>query len=248
MRTRTTTTTLLALALFSAACAKTAEKEDARFTRAQANVDKLAAVYPSFAGALTAQKKKAQDAMAAAKKVSDEKQRIEAMSDANDLLTGGFVRALGDVDGAEKKLRRKMTDATRQATTDTLRLSAKQASDSAERVLASISERLKTGAKDAAAAKAVLDKVSGDIREAERNLDRVLRDAKAAAKASKPAAGASGATGTAGAAGTAKPTTDTKAEATWTCAYCGRTNHADKLSCEGCGAAKAAPSDKKKKR
>lgn len=234
-----TPTAALALLLLVGACAKTAEKEDARWTKALASVDRLAAVYPAFAPALKAQKAKAEAAMAAAKKVSDEEQRVEQMSDANDLLTGGFVGQLGRVDDAEKRLRRKMTDTTRQAKSDTLRLSASQASQSAERVLAGVSQRLKAGAADPAAAKAVLDKVNGDIREAERNLDKVLRDAKSAAKAAAAPAGAA-------AAGAAAKTAEPKVAATWTCEYCGRSNHADKLSCEGCGAAKSSKPDKKK--
>lgn len=245
MMARTTLPTLVAMALLGAACAKTAEKEDARWTKAQANADRLAAVYPGFSSALKAQKQKAQTAMTAAKAVSDEKQRIDKMSDANDLLTGGFVRDLGNLDSAEKRLRRKMTDATRQATTETLRMSAKQASKSAERVLKGVRKRLEAGASDPAAAKAVLSKLTSDIREAERNVDRVIKDAKKAVAAAKKATGAAGA-GAAGAGAAAKPT-PTKV-ANWTCEYCGRSNHGDKLSCEGCGAGKSAKADKKKKK
>lgn len=248
MSIRTKIPTALAALLLLAACSKTAEKEDARWTKALASVDQLAAVYPGFAPALTAQKKRAEDAMQAAKALGDEAQRVEKMSDANDLLTRGFVGDLQGVDGAEKRLRRKMTDATRQASSETLRLSAKQAAQSAERVLVEVKERLRAGAADPAAAKAVLSKVTSDLREAEKNLDRVIRDAKKAAKAAKAAAGAGAAAGSAkGAAAGSAAKTDAEKAATWVCEYCGRTNHGDKLSCEGCGAAKSSKPAKKKR-
>ncbi|WP_428262386.1 zinc finger Ran-binding domain-containing protein [Haliangium sp.] len=231
----------LAALLCAAACSKSVEGEGKRWQRNLNSVKELSVLYPGFKGALEAQRATAEAAMKEAEAISGEEQRIEKMAAANQLLDGGFVGQLADVDRTTKKIRELIVTVSGKTKDEADRLSARQAAESAERVLSEVQTTLARGAPDPAAAAVVLKKVSADLRAATSNLDKVARavrdkerkDEEANAKAGQGGdKAAAGATDPKGAGGTAP------AAATWTCEYCDHQNAAEATTCSNCGAAR----------
>ena len=240
MRTKALLVVVLAAGMLSAACKRTVEGEDQAWTANVKRVQELAAQYPGFAGALHEQQKRAEDAMTAARAVSDKEQAAKQMGAANGMLNEGFVYTLGQLDPRSRALRQKLVDATTASEHGSDQAGAKIATDDAQRILRNVDDTLKTGAPDAAGATAVLRKVDGDLSSASSNLDRVIASAKARKQeAAKAAAatktGASGASGAPGAPGAPV------AAATWKCTYCGHVNDATAKKCTECGAPRPDP-------
>lgn len=229
--------TLGLIALFGlSACSKSVEGESRRWEQGQRKVEELGVLYPRFKDALEAQRQKAEAAMEAARSVGDEKQRIEEMAAANQLLSGGFVGQLAAVDASIKKIREQIVEVSGKAADESDRLSARQAAQGAERVLAEVKTTLNRGAGDPAAAAVLLKKVSSDLRAAENNLKRVaraVRDKQRAREAEEKAAKAAdeAGTGQAGSAGAGE-----QAAQAWTCEYCDSASPADADTCHNCGA------------
>src|SRR5438046_2874653 len=121
----------LGAAMFAGACKKTVEGENKAWERNLQHVQELTALYPGFAGALTEQRKKAEDAMTAAKTVSDPEQSAKKMAEANSLLAGGFVSTLGELDGKTRTLREKLVTASTEAEHASDQAGAKAATDDA---------------------------------------------------------------------------------------------------------------------
>lgn len=216
------------LLLTVAACKKSVEGESKRWTSANRTVDELSVLYPGFKTALEEQRQKAKAAMDAAEAVSDEKQRISAMSAANSMLTSGFVGELRDADQSIKKIRDKVIEVSGKAADESDRLTAKQAADQATQVVTQVEGVLKRGATDAASAGILLKKVTTDLRAAQDTLDRVAKIAQdkqqAKEAAQQPAAG-----------GTGQAPAEQPA-ATWTCDHCDHNNPAEATTCQNCGA------------
>jgi rubrerythrin len=221
---------LLAAGMFSAACKRTVEGEDQAWTANLKRAQELAAQYPSFAGALREQQKRAEDAMTQARAVSDKEQAAKQMGAANAILNEGFAYTLSQVEPRTRALRQKLVDATTATEHGSDQAAAKVATDDAQRILRNVDDALKTGAPDAASATAVLRKLDGDLSSASSNLDRVIASAKARKQeATKAAAAASGTS--------AAPA----AIAQWKCTYCGHLNDATAKKCTECGAPKPDP-------
>jgi hypothetical protein len=214
----------LALTVF-AACKKSVKGESKRWERANQTVDELAVQYPGFKSALEEQRSKAKAAMEAAEKISDEEERIDKMSEANKLLTGGFIGQLGDVDKKEKKIRDEIVDAAGLAADEAARMSIQKAVEHAEHTLAEVDAVLKRGAPNKTEAAILLKKVTSDLNAAEKTLKRVTKgaeDKKAEAAEKGDVSGA--------------PAAGEPEGATWTCAYCNTVNAAKRTTCSNCGA------------
>jgi rubrerythrin len=198
-------------------------------------------LYPGFAAALAEQRKKAEDAMTAAKAVSDPEASAKQMAQANSLLTGGFVSTLGELDGKTKTLREKLVTASTEAEHASDQAGAKAATDDAQRILKNVDEQLKTGAPDAIAAAVLVRKIDGDISSATSNLNRVI-DASTKRKqaATKPAAAAPG--------GPNAPAPAPPPKVTWKCTYCGHVNDDSAKKCPNCGAPRPDPNAAPKKK
>ena len=221
---------LIALFAFTA-CKKSVEGESKRWDSGIRTVDELGVLYPSFKAALEVQRQKAIVAMDAAKSVADEKERISKMASANNLLMGGFAGQLRDVDATIKQIRQKLVEVTGKSTDESDRLSAKQAADGAERVLADVAATLRRGAQDPASADVLLKKVTADLRAAQDNIDKVARATTDKQTAKQPQTGAQAGSGQPGTA------TEPAAAASWTCEYCSTANSGDATVCSNCGAA-----------
>jgi hypothetical protein len=220
------------------ACKKTVEGENKAWDRNVAKVAELAALYPSFATALNEQKKRAEEAMAAARAISDHEQAAKKMADANALLeSSSFVGKLGGIDAKQKALREKSVTVSSAATDPADAAAAKAAVDDAQRILKNVDDALKAGAPTADAAMAVVRKIEDDLTSATANLDKVIAAAKAKKEAAAKTAQASAVPGATGGGPGAAPA---KAP-DWQCPYCKHMNPDARMTCTECGASKPAP-------
>lgn len=225
MRARASVWLLLGLGLLSASCKRTVEGEDQAWSANLRHVQELSAQYPGFANALKEQQKRAEDAMAAARSMADKEQAAKKMSEANAMLSGGFVSTLGQIDSRARALRTKLVTATTEAEHGSDQAGAKVATDDAQRILRNVDDTLKSGAADPDAAGAVVRKIDGDLTSASSNLDKVM----ASAKARKTEA-------TKAMSGSAVPV-----KVTWKCTYCGHINDDSAKKCPNCGAPRPDP-------
>jgi hypothetical protein len=220
-----------AFLLLFVGCKKTVESQEKAWTANVAQVQALSAQYPGFKPALEARLGAAQGIYDSASELSGEAQ-IEKLSEANRALSAGFVADLRSLDAKVKELREKRVQAAAQAGDESSRLGAELAAEDAQKALDRAEELLKEGAKDEAAATAVLKKIHGDLDTARTAVDAVLK-ADAAKKSEQAAAEE------------AKSAADAKAKeeaeakvAPWTCEFCDGQNPADETSCASCGAAR----------
>jgi hypothetical protein len=230
----------LGLSLGVAGCKKTVEGENKAWEQNLKRVNEMAALYPSFANALHEQQKKAEDAMTAARAVGNAEESAKKMSDANNLLDGGFVSTLSNLDSRSKSLRTKLISASVEAEHGSDQAGAKAAVDDAQRILRNVDDALKTGAPTADAAAVVVRKLDGDLSSAATNVDKVIASAnkrKADAAKAATAPGAPGAPGAATAPGA--PATPVAA-AQWKCSYCKHMNEPTRETCSQCGAPRAS--------
>lgn len=225
--TRTLLQFVAALLLFVAACSKTVEGEQKAWDSNVTEVKGLMAKYPGFKPALEARLASAQAIFDASKSLSGDAQ-IEKMSEANGAINRDFVAGLNGLEAKLKKLRESRVEAAAKAGDESSRLGAKVAADDAAKTIERVEATLATGAKDEAGAKAVLDKINGDIDTAQSAVDKVLgADADKKKDAEKKSADE------------AKAKADAEAKvADWKCEYCGTANKHDHAKCSGCGAAR----------
>jgi rubrerythrin len=227
--------------LLAASCKKTVEGENKAWDRNLQKVTELSVLYPGFAPALAEQKKRAEDAMTAARAVSDPEASAKQMAAANDLLSSGFVATLGGLEDKQRSLRTKLVTASTEADHSSDQAGAKAAVDDAQRILRNFDDQIKAGAKDAATAQVMVRKIDDDLSTATSNLNRVIDAAKQRKAAAAKAAAPTGATGTTGTA------TPPAAKVTWKCTYCGTVNDDSAKKCPHCGAPRPDPNAPKKK-
>lgn len=216
---------LLALALSAPACKKTVKGETSRWESGSRKVDDLAVLYPSFKPALEDQRTRAKAVFDSAQTIDGDEAKAKKLSEANSLLTGGFVGQLEAVDATVKNIRGKLVEAGAIAKDAPERARAESVSEEARRTLAEVDRRLRAGATDANGARAVLERITNDLQHADRLLTEIMP--KPAPAAGTPTA-------------TPEPVGDT-APTSWTCEYCDHQNEAEATTCANCGAAKPAP-------
>jgi hypothetical protein len=235
MKPRSIAILLLALVTMNfLACKKTEKGESKRWESGLSSYTALSATYPAFKSALAEQRESAEAAMKAAKAQEDKKKRVSAMSKANNLLSGGFVGQLKDVDARIKTTRKTLIATAGKPKTPEEKSVFAAAKVQVDTTLASVEVMLKSGAVDAASASAVMKKVDSDLKFAEDALAEVTKsvgnreqaEAKTAAdtKTSEAAAAAAAA----------------EAVAPWTCEYCSHENSHDAKTCTNCKAARPA--------
>lgn len=220
----------MTLGLF--ACKKTEKGESQRWESSQTAITQLSATYPGFKAALAEQRSNAEAAMTEAKKVEAKKARIEAMSKANNLLSGGFVGNLKGADKRIKDLRQEMVALAGDATAEDEKKVLAEAKLQVDKTLLAVDKSLSTGANDVAGAGAILSKVDADLKFAATTLEQVRKrvsDRKSAEQ-----------TATAEKSAGDKAATEAAAEAVapWTCEYCSHENPHDATTCSNCKAAR----------
>ncbi len=227
--TQTILRAVAALLLLVAACTKTAEGEQQRWDANVTEVRGLMAKYPGFKPALEARLTHAKTIYDAAAGLGEEAKTAK-MAEANNAVTGDFVRDLGALEGTLEKLRTSRVQAAAKATDASSRLGAEVAADDAAGTIARVEKGLAAGAADELGAIAVLEKITADVATAQAGVDAVLavdRDKMADAKAELEA--------------DAKSKADAEAKvAPWKCEYCGTENTHEQGSCASCGAARGS--------
>lgn len=219
------------LSVFS--CKKSPEAEAKSWERNTRHAQELSALYPGFVPAIKAQQALAQAAMDAARAISSPEEAARKMSEANGLLTGGFVGGLSSLDGKVRKVREKITSVSASATAGPDQAAAQATVTEAQRVLSGVEAALKQGATEPVGATAIVRKIETDLSSTTSSLDALLDAAKKRQEAAKtPQAAAAGAAVPAAAAAAA-PVPET-----WKCGYCARQNESAAAKCKGCGAAK----------
>ena len=127
--------TLFALLIFlslSIACKKSVESEKNKWEANKQLIQQLAVEYPTFKTVLTTIENNATQAMQSAEKMSDEKQKIEAMAKANAMATPQFVSDLEKFDATIAKLKELSASAIQNAHDDNDAEAAQKASTDAE--------------------------------------------------------------------------------------------------------------------
>ncbi|MFO0635234.1 MAG: hypothetical protein U0168_20495 [Nannocystaceae bacterium] len=222
---RTVMTVLASLLLLVSSCKKTVEGESKRWEAGVTEVKGLMAQYPGFKPALEARLTRAQGIYDAATSLGEE-QKIAKMAEANGELRKDFVGELTGLADTMKALREKRVSAAANAGDESSRLGAKVAAEDAGKALDRAESTLAAGAKDEAAAAAVVSKVKADLDAASSAIDKVLsadKDKKSEADKKADAE--------------AKAKADAEAKvAPWKCEYCGAENPHTETACTACGA------------
>lgn len=214
---------LLGALLLTAACKKTVENQTARWTAANKTADELGAVYPGFKGALEEQRARAKAVYDSATSITDEKAKIEKLATACDTLQSGFVTDLDNVDSKLKALRAKLVDAAGAGQTPEDKSRLDSAITETRRTIMEIDGRLKTGAKSASDAAAIVARILSDVNAADALLTKAI-PAKITVDAGK--------------AGSAPPPAND--QQAWVCEYCNHSNDPKAEKCSNCGAPRPA--------
>ena len=222
---------VLALAfamLAGVGCKKSVKGEESRWTSANNKVNELAVLYPGFKAALDARRAQAKTVYDAAQGISEEKEQIKKLSEANNLLSGGFVDELSKLDEQLKGFRGQLIEATGAKVEGADMRKNQAAIDEAKRTLDGIDTLIKKGARDAATADIVMGQVAKELTVVKNHIALAMpapTEATPAANAADPGAAA------------AAPV---KAEpVSWTCEYCQHSNEPGAETCSQCGAAHA---------
>lgn len=126
------------------ACAKTESGEKNRWQNNQNMIQGLAAEYPAFKTVLMQKWDEATALMEEAKKVSDEEERIEAMSDANRALNVRFINELKTIDEKIKEIRELSREALKSAKNRTEEMLADVASRNADQTVDAVQASLRS--------------------------------------------------------------------------------------------------------
>ena len=155
--------------------------------------------------------------------ITDEKAKIQKMSDANSQILTTFIRNLEEIKSLKTKIRNKATEVRGLKTVYNEMMMANQAISDSERVLYDSDMKLKSIISTRMDADAVTGLVLSDMKTADSNLERVITMVKDREKAEQEKIAAD-------------KTAKEKAEATITCKYCGTVNPAASVKCKACGA------------
>ncbi len=225
------TALLLVLALlFAAGCKKTVESEKRLWDASLREANELKYEYPTFTNVISEQIKAAETSMNQLQSISDEKLKIQKMSEANALLNSGFFRNLKEIKSLKHSIRTKTTD-VRGLKLDLNELtSANQTISNSERSVFDAELKLKSIVNTRSDADALSNLVLSDLKAAVSNLDRIIAKVKErediAKKKTEQIAADKAAT----------EKKKTEAAQPIKCSYCGTLNLATAINCKSCGA------------
>lgn len=220
---------ILSLVL-SLSCKKTVESEKKSWDINLREANELKYEYPSFTNVINDQIKIAETAMNDALAVTDEKMKIQKMSDANSLLNATFVRNLKEIKSLKYSLRTKSTEARGLKVEYSEMMSTNQALADSERIVYDSEMKLKNAISTRADADALSGLILSDLKMAVSNLDRVIAKVRERENLEKKKADQV----TADKAAADKQKTD--AAQPVKCTYCGTLNLATAVNCKSCGA------------
>jgi len=209
-----------------AACAKTVESESKAWESNKTRAQELKGLYPGFSAAIDQMVQSAQSTWDAAAGISKEEDKIAKMAEANALLGSGWMGELSNADSQIRKLRTDANALTSKATDPGDKIAAASMAAQITMTIGRIEQDLRMGASDQVGASAIVHRAHEDLNASQ----RLVNDMESAFRSKNNASNKVSQDGQ----------SDTKAEqpATWTCAYCAKTNDASAKECPGCGAAK----------
>ncbi len=164
---------LIPVLVLGISCKKSVEGEQKAWERNLKNIETLSYEYPSFKGVLNEQIQKAEPVMKAAEAITDEKEKIKKMGEANSLLNAAFVRNLGEIKALRDGLKKKIIDVRGLDLDYTERRGADRAIDDADSAIRQADYKLRDTIENAAQAEVVSNMVVSDLKSAESNLDSI---------------------------------------------------------------------------
>ncbi len=221
---------LVASLVLFASCKKTVESEKKSWDLNMREANELKYEYPSFSNVLNEQIKNAETAMNEAVSISDEKMKIQKMSDANALLNSAFVRNLKEIKTLKYSVRTKTTEARGLKLDYNEMMSSNQLISDAERIVYDSEMKLKNPVNSKIDADALSGLVLSDLKTAVSNLDRIIsrvRDRENLEKKKTDQLTADKA---------AADKKKNEAAQPVKCGYCGTLNVATATVCKSCGA------------
>lgn len=215
---------------FLASCKKTVESEKRSWDVNLRLANELAYEFPSFAGVITQQIQSAETAMNQALAVTDEKQKIQQMSNANILLNSGFMGNLKEIKSLKQSVRSKTIDARGLKLEYNEMMTTNMAISAAEKSVFDAETRLRGIINTKSEADTLSGLVMADLRSSVSNLDRIISKVKERENLEKKKTdqlAADKAAADKKKADEAKPIK---------CTYCGTLNLPTAVKCKSCGA------------
>ncbi len=226
---------LTILLAFTVSCKKTVDSELKSWDANLKNLKQLTYEYPSFKSVIEQQMKAAESTMTHAKAMTDEKQKIEKMSEANSQLRQGFIRNLKNIKNLKETLRSKAIEVKGLDIPFSEKMAANRAVSYSDRMKNEGDTNLKSIVTSTSDAEALSSLVLSDLKSAESGLDKVVRAYKSKKDAEKKKADEKKIVNE------KEMKQKTEAAKPIKCPYCGTENPAGSANCKSCG----APFDKK---
>lgn len=217
------------LIAISFGCKRSVEGESSAWKTNKEKVNGLMSRYPGMKPALQSQLDAATKKWETAEGISDEDKKIAAMSEANGMISGGWIGDLEDYDEDKQKLQDLIVEVQSGDLDKNDREAARTAKEQAQYAIQNADRSLQTGAGNASGAQAVMRSITSNFTAATKTLNKVLDRADSKKKEAEEDEKLA-----------EDKEKEKEAAKTWVCSYCDRTNSSDDLSCKGCGADKSA--------
>jgi hypothetical protein len=222
---------LFALLFLAVSCQKTIEGEQKNFDANIQMLNEVSAKYPRFKGACETLKSDANNQMESARKLSEEKSKIEGMSAANKIASPIWVNNLSQMDSKINAIRDMITKAAQNAKDKNDSDAAWTASRQGEDAIREAKNKLeKADVNNPSDAAAIVSSVMSNLEAAEKRLSDVVKTAQDKVAAEKRAEN------DAKTAEDQKKAEEEKKKAPIKCSYCNKMCPAGSTKCEGCGA------------
>jgi chromosome segregation ATPase len=221
---------LCALLFLATSCKKSIEGETKKFDSNIQRLNEVAAKYPSFKAACETLKTDATKQMEAAKSLSEEKAKIEAMAAANNIASPTWVNDLSNIDNKINSIRDMSTKASQNSHDHNDSDAAWVASRQGEDAIREANNKLGGTVDSPSAAAAIVSSIISNLDAAERRLSDVVKTAENKKDAEKKAQNEEKA------AKDSTKATEEKKAAPVKCGFCGNSNPAGTAKCSGCGA------------
>jgi exonuclease VII small subunit len=222
---------LLAILFLTASCQKTIEGEQKNFDANIQKLDEVAAKYPKFKKACDILKKDANNQMESARKLSEEKSKIEGMSAANTIASPQWVGNLSEMDKKIEAIRDMITKAAQMSKDKNDKDAAWTASRMGEDAISDVENKLNDARIESPSdAAAVVSSAMSKLEAAEKRLSDVVKTAQDKVAAEKKAEN------DAKTADDQKKAEEEQKKAPVKCKYCGDSCPAGTTKCCKCGA------------
>jgi len=216
--------------MFAFSCKKSVDSEKKSWEYNLKKITKLSYEYPSFKSVLLQQQKDAEKVMNEASSISDEKAKIEKMSQANSMIRSGFVRNLEKISDIKESISKKSIKVRGMSMPYDKKMSVNQAIYAGERAVRTADEKLKSSVTNKNEAEALSSLALSGLKSAESNISSLIREVESLKKAEDKKKQEIEKTKV------AAEKTKVEAAKPIKCPYCGTLNVATATKCKSCGA------------